>query len=393
VSHPLLREVTDYAEYPGRTAAIDSLQVRARVSGYLDKIAFQEGQEVREGEVLFEIDPRPYRAALNQAEAQVSLQKAAVQYQEDVYQRNRRLYSQQGVAQQEMQQAIEQLRSAEASLRAARAAVEQAKLNLDWTEVRSAVGGRIGRALVTRGNLVVADQTLLTTIVSLDPMYAFFDMDEPTVLRVQELIRTGQIIVAGIQGVPIDAAFVASVVGLHTSAAIEPLLPATLLLLGRTGPHWPVYLGLANETGFPHAGYVDFVNNQINAGTATLQIRGVFSNPLPPRGPRVLAPGMFVRIRVVTRPPHPAVLVIQDAIGMDQNLKYVYLVDEHNQVERRNVTLGPQHEGLQEITSGLQAADRVIVNGLQHVHQGMAVAPTLVPMPTPGELERPTGSS
>jgi RND family efflux transporter MFP subunit len=360
VSHPLQREITDFAEYTGRTAAVDSVQVRARVTGYLDKINYKEGSEVTKRAVLYEIDPRPYQAALKQAQAQVSLQEAQVKYQQAVYQRNVQLRSAgtaQAVSLEELQQSLAQRNTAEASLQAARASVETAQLNLDWTKVTSPIDGLIGRTLVTRGNLVVADQTLLTTIVSQDPMYAYFDVDEPTVLRVQELIREGKY-----------------------KSAREP------------GSRVPVFLGLATESGYPHQGYIDFISNQVNATTGTLQIRGTFSNPKPPVGPRLLTPGLFVRIRVAVSAPYSALLVTQAAIGADQNLHYVYVLNAKNEVERLDVQLGAvQKNGLQVITSGLSADDRIVVNGTQHVQPGVAVNPRLVPMPAslPAKLAPP----
>jgi RND family efflux transporter MFP subunit len=348
VSYPLRRDVTDYAEYTGRTAAVDSLQVRARVSGYLDKINFTEGAEVKERDVLYQIDPRPYRAALDQAEAQVHLQEATLRYQEAVYRRNVSLFSRNAVAQEEVQQSLEQRNTAQASVNAAKANAEQARLNLNFTKVESPVTGRIGRLLVTRGNLVVADQTLLTTVVSQDPMYAYFDADEPTVIQVQRLIREGK-------------------------------LPS----VAQKGARIPVFLGLADEEGYPHEGYLDFVSNQFQAATATLQLRGVFANPAPAKGPRLLTPGMFVRIRVAISPRHPALLVSQDAVGTDQDLKFLYVLDEHNRVVRRDVKLGTVHDGLQAVAEGLKPDERVIVTGLQHVHPGTAVQPKLVEMPVP----------
>jgi multidrug efflux system membrane fusion protein len=385
VSYPIQQQVTDYADYPGRTAAVDSLNVLARVSGYLQTIYFQEGAEIHRDDVLYQIDPRPYQDALDQAKAQVNLQQAQLRYLQAVYQRNLRLYSEEHAVDLEtLQQSLSQRDVTRAQLAAAQASVEQAQLNLDWTRVRSPIDGRIGRTLITRGNLVVADQTLLTTVVSQDPMYAYFEMDEPTVQRVQQLIRAGKIDVSHIEGVQIDAGVAATIAGMLPSAPSLGTLPAASVTLAtRIGPHWPVYLGLDIERGYPHTGYVDFVNNQVTASTGTWQVRGVFANPLPKVGPRLLTPGLFVRIRVPTGPPYQALLVIQDAVGTQQNLKYVYVVDPQNRVEQRTLQLGSQQNGLQVIAAGIRADDRVIISGLQHVHPGMPVTPRLVPMPTP----------
>jgi RND family efflux transporter MFP subunit len=351
VSRPLQRDVADYEEYPGRTAAVDSVQIRARVSGYLERVNFKEGTEVKKGEVLYEIDPRPYQFALKQAEAQVRLQEAQVRFAEAVYQRNVKASNAgQVISVEEVQQSQAQRDTAQGQLEANRASAEQARLNLAWTKVEAPIDGLAGRTLVTPGNLIVADQTMLTTIVSQDPMYAYFEVDEATVQHVQQLIREGK-------------------------------LPSAR----EAASHIPVYLSLATETGFPHEGYLDFVSNQVQPSTATLQIRARFPNPRPEVGPRVLTPGEFVRVRVQVGPTVPALLVTQAALGMDQNLHYVYVLDDKNQVVRRDVQLGRQEEGgLQVVKEGLQPTDRVIVEGIQHVRPGMTVNPQEVPMPVAG---------
>jgi RND family efflux transporter MFP subunit len=351
VSYPLQRQVTDYAEFPGQTAAVDSVDVRARVSGYIKQVNFQDGADVKKGDVLYEIDPRPYEDALNQAKAQVSLQEAQVKYYQAVYQRNLKIEKGgPAVAVEQVEQSLEQLNTSKAQVAAAEATEKQAELNLNWTKVRAPISGRLGRTLVTPGNLIVADTTVLTTIVSEDPMYAYFDVDEPTVLKVRQLIREGKY-----------------------KSAREP------------GVHVPVYLGLSNEQDFPHQGYLDFINNQVNPSTGTLQLRGVFSNPKPPVGPRLLSPGFYVRIRVAVSAPYQAMLVTLAAIGTNQNIKYVYVVNDENRVVQHEVTLGAQQGQLQVIKKGLKPDERVIVNGLQHVRPGMEVQPVLEPMPIPAE--------
>jgi RND family efflux transporter MFP subunit len=348
VSYPIQREVRDYQEYTGRTAAVDSVQVRARVSGYLDKINFKEGAEVKEGDVLYVIDPRPYQAVLSQAEAQVRLQEASLKLAEAEYRRTSSLLrAGQAASQEDVDKALAQRDTARASLNAAKAAVEQARLNLGFTEIRSPIAGRIGRTLITLGNLVVADQTLLTTIVSMDPMYGYFDVDEPTVLHIQQLVREGRFKSAREAGIKV-----------------------------------PVYLGLATEDDYPHEGYIDFINNQVDPNTGTLQIRALFPNPKPAVGDRVLTPGLFARFRVVIGAPYQALLVNQRAIGTDQNIKYVYVVNDENKVERHDVELGAQQGSLQVIRKGVGPKDRVIVSGLLHVRPGLVVQPRLVEMPT-----------
>jgi RND family efflux transporter MFP subunit len=350
VAHPLQRDIVDSSEYTARVAAPEAVQVRARVNGYLDKVAFKEGDEIKEGDLLFQIDPRPYQAAVDQSEAQVRLQEANLKYQEAVYQRNAKLLSSGAVTLEETQQALSQRDTAKASLAAARATLEQAKLNLGFTRVEAPITGRMSRTLVTKGNLVVADQTLLTTIVSEDPVYVYFDADEYTVLTVRELIRLGKVQSAREKGV-----------------------------------HYPVYLSLPNEDDFPHEGYIDFLNNQIDPNTGTLQIRGIFANPQLPHGVRLFIPGMFVRVRVPVSDHYSALLVSTNAIGTDQNIRYVYVLNDRDEVERRDVQLGQEHGGLQVIADGLKADDRVIISNVQRVHPGVKVEPTMTTMPEPTE--------
>jgi RND family efflux transporter MFP subunit len=360
VACPIQREVTDHAEYPGRTAAVDSLQVRARVSGYLEKINFKEGADVQQGDVLCEIDPRPYLAQLKAAQAQLAQSEANLRLAQENNARYRTLAKQQpgAVSPQQLDQYQAQEDQARASVELARANLETAELNLGWTRVTSPISGRIGRTLVTRGNLVVADQTVLTTVVSQDPMYAYFDVDEPTVLRVRDLIREGKFKSAREEGVRV-----------------------------------PVFLGLATEEGYPHEGYVDFINNQVEPSTGTLQVRAVFPNPKPPVGDRILSAGLFVRVQVRIGLPYRALLVNQRAIGTDQNLKFVYVVDPENKVARRDVRLGPQEGPPQVIAEGLKPDDHVVLSRLQQLRPGMVVSPRLVEMPTTPAPSQPPAPS
>jgi multidrug efflux system membrane fusion protein len=352
VSNPLQREVTDYQDYTGRTAAVDSVQVQARVTGYLEKIYFTEGAEVAEGTVLYEIDPRPYQATYDAVKAQVAQNAASLELAKQNNNRFKALSKEKAgaVTQVDLDQYKSQQDQAEANLDYAKSNLETAKLNLDWTKVKAPVTGLVGRLLVTRGNLIVANQTTLTTVVRQDPMWVYFDADEPTVLQVHELIRQGKF------G---DA---------------------------RTGPpKVPFHMQLSNEKGFPHEAALDFVNNQIDLATATLLIRATFANPKPANGPRLFTPNNFVRVRVPTSAPYQAILVNPEAVVTDQDLKYLLVVDENNKVVRHNVKLGTLQEGLQVITDGVKPGERVIVNGLQRAQQGATVNPTLVPMPVPSD--------
>ena len=350
VSIPLQREVTDYQDYTGRTAGVDSVQVQARVTGYLEKIHFTEGAEVAEGAVLYEIDPRPYKATYDAARAQVAQNEASLELAKQNNNRFKALAKEKAgaVTQVDLDQYKSQQDQAVANLDYAKSNLETAKLNLDWTKVTAPVGGLVGRLLVTRGNLIVANQTTLTTVVRQDPMWVYFDADEPTVLQVHELIRQGK----------------------FGDARNGP-------------PKVPFHMQLANEKGFPHLASLDFVNNQIDLATATLLIRANFPNPKPENGPRLFTPNNFVRLRVPTSAAYQAILVNPEAVGTDQDLKYVFIVDEDNKVVRHNVKLGSIQEGLQVITDGVKPGEHVIVNGLQRVQQGVTVNPTLVPMPMP----------
>ncbi len=339
VSYPVERDVTNYEEATGRTDSVESVQVRARVNGYLDKINFQEGALVKQGEVLYEIDPRPYKAVLDQALGNVASMEARLKRQDADLRRAEKLVGTSALSREEFDKIVGDRGETAASFASLRAAVDRAKLDLDFTKVLAPVSGRIGRTLITRGNLVVADNTILTTIVSLDPMYAYFDVDENTVLRVRQLIREGK-----------------------AKSARETEVP--------------VQLALANEEGFPHKGTINFVDNQINPKTGTLRIRGLFPNK-----DEVLAPGSFARVRVPIGEPHKALLVTERAIDTDQGQKIVYVVNEKNEVVSRPIRLGPRDDGLRVIEDGLKPGERVIVNGLQQVRPGAAVEPKLVDMP------------
>lgn len=345
VSRPVERDVTDYADFTGRTAAVDSVEVRARVWGYLDKVNFKEGALVKEGDVLFEIDPRIYRADVERAVGTVAQFEARVHRLERDYHRAKNLLARGAVGQEEYDRYEADYHEAGANLHVARANRDLAALNLDYTRVTAPVSGRVSRYVVTVGNLIQSgDQnsgTLLTTIVSVDPMYAYFDVDERTVLRVRQLIREGK-----------------------ARSARET--------------EWPVSLGLATEEGFPHRGTINFVDNQVNPKTGTLRVRGVFPNK-----DEALSPGFFARVRVPIGQPHRALLVTDRAIDNDQGQKVLYVVNEKNEVVSRPVRLGALHDGLREIEGGLKPGERVVVNGLQQVRPGLTVEPKLVDNPVP----------
>jgi RND family efflux transporter MFP subunit len=345
VSHPVERDVTDYADFTGRVAAVDSVELRARVWGYLDKVKFKEGALVQKGDVLFEIDPLTYQAALNQAEGNLASRQARLVRLDADFARARRLLGRGAIGREEYDRIAGDRGEAAASRAALQATMERAKLDLQYTKVTAPVSGRVSRYVVTVGNLIQSgDQnggTLLTTIVSVDPMYAYFDMDERTVLHVRQLNREGK-----------------------AKPARET--------------KWPVSLGLATEEGFPHQGTINFEDNQVNPKTGTLRVRGVFPNK-----DEALTPGFFARVRVPIGHAHQALLVTNRAIDTDQGEKVLYVVNEKNEVVSRPVRLGALHDGLREITAGLKPGEQVIVNGLQRVQPGVTVEPRPVDMPVP----------
>jgi RND family efflux transporter MFP subunit len=347
VSRLVDREVTDYADFTGRTAAVDSVEVRARVWGYLEKVNFKEGALVSKGDVLFEIDPRLYRADFERTRGTVAQYDARVHRTERDYRRAKTLLARAAVGQEEYDRYEADYREAVANFDVAKANRDFAALNLEYTRITAPVSGRVSRYVVTVGNLIRSgDQsggTLLTTLVSVDPMYVYFDMDERTVLRVRELIRAGK-----------------------ATSARETA--------------WPVWLGLATDEGFSHRGAIDFEDNQVNPRTGTLRVRGVFPNK-----DEALSPGFFARVRVPIGRAHRALLVTDRAVDTDQGQKVLYVVNEKNEVVSRAVRLGALHDGLREITEGVGAAERIIVSGLQQVRPGDKVEPKLVEVPKGSE--------
>jgi RND family efflux transporter MFP subunit len=334
------REVTEWDEFTGRLEAVDQVEIRPRVSGYIKRVAFDEGKEVKKGEVLFEIDPRPYQADLARAEAELERARSAAALAKSEVQRAGKLVDVQAISREEFDSRTSAEAQGGATVRAAEAAVETARLNLEWTRVRSPIGGRVSNALVTAGNLVQAGPpagAVLTTVVSVDSMYLYFDSDEQTYLRYASEAKSA-------------------------------------------GTNWrtvrlPVYLGLANESGFPHEGRLDFVDNQVDPNTGTIRTRAVFSNRS-----RTLTPGLFARVKLVGNQKTNALLVRDAAIGTDQDRKFVLVVGPGDTLAYRPIVPGRLTDGLRIVTSGLKAGDRVVVNGLMRVRPGMKVAPTLTAM-------------
>ncbi|UUE93035.1 efflux RND transporter periplasmic adaptor subunit [Comamonas thiooxydans] len=327
-----LQAIRPWDEFNGRIEAVESVQLRSRVSGYIERIAFAEGQEVKKGQLLFVIDQRPYRAALASAQAQLERARAAAGLAQTQDQRARQLVAENAVSREEADTRAATLAQATAQVRAAEAELATARLQLDFTEVRSPITGRASRALLTVGNMAQADQSVLTTLVSQDPVYAYFDADEHSFLRYQKAGLSGQ---------------------------------------GRA-----VRVALVGDSGFAHAGTLDFSDNQLQPGTGTMRLRARLANP-----DRVLTPGLFARVQMQSGPDpqgaEPQALLIDDkAVLTDQDRKYVYVVGEGNVAERRDLTLGRMVDGRRLVEQGLTVGDRLVVGGVQRIYYpGMPVNP------------------
>jgi RND family efflux transporter MFP subunit len=340
VSKPEQKEVVNWNEFTGRTAAVKLVNVTARVSGYIVDIPFKEGDIVHKGDLLFQIDPRPYQDAYDQAVGQLQQAQANRQLQDATFARQERLRETGVIAKEDYDTALSNKNQAAAQVVSAQAARNSAQLNLEFTHVTSPIDGRISRQLVNVGNLVQADSTRLTTIVSIDPIYAYFSMDELAALSYQRLIREGK-------------------------------------LASSDGGKIPVYLQLQDETGFPHEGTIDFSDNSFDSSTGTLLIRGTF-----PNRDGFLTPGNFVRVRVASSPKYHALLVADRAIGSDQDQSFVYVVDSKNIARLRHIKTGQLAEGLRVVKSGLQPDDVVIINGI------IKVRPDSPVRPQPGAMEQ-----
>jgi RND family efflux transporter MFP subunit len=340
VSKPIQKMVADYDEYVGRFVAYDFVEVRARVSGYLDKIHFTDGQLVKQGDDLFTIDRRPFEASLAQAKAAVEQAKANLAFAEADLKRGANLVAGTSITQQTLDQRVQAKRVAEASVMAQEAALTQTELDLQFTELKAPVSGRIGDRRVSIGNLVAGgtgSTTLLATVVTVDPIRFEFTMDEASYLR-------------------------------YLNAASSQVSSSA-----NRGMSLPVKLKLIDEDGFKHEGKIDFVDNAIERASGTIRVRAEFKNT---NGR--LTPGMFGRIQIMTSPPAVALLVPDSAIGTEQVRKFVYAVSSDDVANPKYVTLGPVVDGMRVITTGLEANDTVVVNGLMRVRPGTKVTPEQV---------------
>jgi RND family efflux transporter MFP subunit len=334
---PVEREVVNYADFTGNTAAVKSVDIRARVSGYLDKLGFEEGAVVKAGDMLFVIDPRPYQAALDLAQANLEQAQAQLELAESNFKRAEDLQKKGVISPQDYQTQSATRDQASASLLANQATLETAKLNLEFTRLNSPIDGRTSAYNYTIGNLIVGGDTtstgILTTVVSLDPMYVYFNVEERALLAYQEMVRAGKMLFTE-----------------NGKALVE--------------------MQLANENTFPHKGFIDFVDNRVDPSTGTIRVRGAFPNK-----DGLLRPGLFAQLRIASSPKYKAVLISDLAVGYDQGQPIVYVVGADNVATAKQVKLGALSEGLRVVESGVAPDDRVIVDGIVHLRPGAKVAP------------------
>ena len=337
----VVKSISQWDSFNGRIEAVESVQLRPRVSGYIDKVNYTDGQEVKKGEVLFTIDDRTYRAALEQAQANLARAKTQASLAQSEANRTDKLVNTNVVSREEWEQRRSAATQAQADIRAAQAAVDAAQLNLDFTKVTAPIDGRASRALITSGNLVTAGDSasVLTTLVSQKTVYVYFDVDESTYLHYQNLARSGQ---------------------------------------GASSNHLalPVEIGLVGEEGYPHQGKVDFLDNQLTPSTGTIRMRALLDN-----AQRQFTPGLFARVRLPGSAEFNATLIDDKAVLTDQDRKYVYVVDKEGKAQRRDITPGRLADGLRIVQQGLKPGDKVIVDGLQKVFMpGMPVNAKTVAM-------------
>jgi membrane fusion protein, multidrug efflux system len=351
VAEVICKQLGDSDEFTGRLEAVNAVEVRPRVSGYLQSVHFKEGAIVHQGDLLFQIDPRPFQAEVDRLKGDLSQAKAQLSRAQSDFQRAERLHNNDGMSAEEYDRRAAVRSEAEARIASTEAALRGAELNLGFTRVIAPITGRVGRAGITEGNLVeggAAQVKPLTTLVSLDPIYVYFDVDEQTYLKYARVTQS------------------------HGTSSHDLRSAAQL--------------GLADEDGFPHVGQVSFVDNQVSSSTGTIRLRATFPNKN-----LALTPGLFARIRLQGGGAHSACLARDEAVVTDLNQKYVFVLGKNNTLEYRPVKLGPMTEGLRVVRDGLRNGDVIVVNGLQRVRPGAAVNPKKVPMA--GQISAPGGTS
>lgn len=336
VAEVIQQPINEWDEFTGRLEAPESVEVRPRVSGYIDRVAFHEGSLVKKGDLLFQIDPRPFQAEVKRLQAQLQQARASQTRAANEARRGERLRQSNAISAELADARASAATEAQAAVAATQAELENAQLNLSFTRITAPIDGRVSRAEITEGNLVGAGQSLLTTLVSTDKVYAYFDADERVFLKYLELARQA---------------------GSDARGAS------------------PVYLGLSSETGHPHAGQLDFLDNQVNPRTGTIRGRAVFDN----RDGR-FTPGLYARLKLVGSGTYPAALIKDAAVGTDLGKKFVLVLDKDNAVQYRAIELGPKLEDLRIVRSGLAKGEKIVVNGLQRAMPGATVDPQAVPM-------------
>jgi len=334
VAKVLEQPINEWDEFTGRLEAPETVEVRPRVSGQIDQVAFTEGAQVKKGDMLFQIDPRPFQAEVRRLEAQLQQARATAIRSENEASRGERLRSSNAISAELAESRSSAAAEARAGVAAIQAQLDLARLNLSFTRVTAPISGRVSRAQFTAGNIVTADVTPLTSVVSTDKVYAYFDADERVYLKYTQLARDGQ-----------------------------------------RGQSTPVYLGLSNEQGNPHLGQMNFVDNQVNPKTGTIRGRAVFDN-----SDGQFTPGLYARLKLVGSATYSAVLINDEAVGTDLGKKFVLVMDKDNKAAYRAVELGPKLEGLRIVRSGLSKDDRIVVKGLQRVRPGSPVDPQETPM-------------
>src|SRR5262245_3312659 len=341
VASVIERDVTEWDEFTGRLQAVDSVEVRPRVSGLVSAVRFDAGGIVRRGDLRFRLDARPFQAEVGRLRAERTRARATGQRAASELVTAEKLRAENAIAKEEHDRRAAFAQESTAQIAAVEAALRAAELNLEFTQVTSPIDGRVGRAIVTEGNLVSSgpgEATLLTTVVSLDPVYAYFDADEQIFLK-------------------------------YTAGPKGPALR------GRRGADLPIRMALSNDEGFPRTGQLDFVDNQLDSATGTIRGRAVFRN-----ADGQLTPGLFVRLRLAGTQSYRGRLIQDRAVGTDLSKKFVYVVGANNQIEYRSVTLGPLIDGLRVVRSGVEAGESVVVNGLQRIRPGAQVTPVVEEM-------------
>lgn len=336
VSLPIVSEVTDYEDFTGRTMAKPTTDIRPRVTGYLNKIFFKDGADVKEGDELFEIDPRPYQVEVDRANSTLSQSEAHLSRLNADLQRANLMLPNHTISREQYDQVVGDQAEADAAIGMAKASVDLAKLNFSYTKITAPISGRVSRTVYDEGNLVRADETVLTTIVALDPIYAIFGVDERLLQKVHSYVEKGR-------------------------------------LKTTQNGQIPVLMGLTNEDGFPHPGTVNFVDNHLDTGTGTLQVRGEFDNPK-----RAILPGLFARIRLPLGEPYQALTIPEQALGSDQDKKFIYVIGDQNKIEYRPVEIGRLQGTQRVILKGIAEGERVVVSGLQRVRPGVVVDPKMI---------------